>query len=152
MGYVYKQLTTSDIKFLHELLEVFGEAFNDQNTYQNAVPSDTHLAALLGKDNFIALVALDDSKVVGGLTAYELEKPEQDRSEIYIYDLAVLEAHRRKGIARGLISELKKIAKDRGVYIIFVQADPGDNPAIKLYESLGKREEVYHFDIPVNGE
>lgn len=152
MGYVYKQLTTSDIKFLHELLEVFREAFNDQNTYQNAVPSDAHLAALLGKDHFIALAALDGSKVVGGLTAYELEKPEQDRREIYIYDLAVAESHRRKGVAKGLIEELKRIAKEHDAYVIFVQADPGDNPAIKLYESLGKREEVYHFDIPVNGE
>jgi aminoglycoside 3-N-acetyltransferase I len=33
--------------------------------------------------------------------------------------------------------------------VIFVQADPGDAPAIALYESLGTREDVHHFDIPV---
>jgi aminoglycoside 3-N-acetyltransferase I len=31
--------------------------------------------------------------------------------------------------------------------VIFVQADIGDDPAIKLYESLGTREDVHHFDI-----
>jgi aminoglycoside 3-N-acetyltransferase I len=90
--------------------------------------------------------------VVGGLAAYELEKFEQDRREIYIYDLAVVEQHRRKGIATQLIEELRRIAKARGAYVIFVQADLGDAPAIRLYESLGRRESVYHFDIAIDDE
>ena len=55
--------------------------------------------------------------------AYELEKCEQDRRELYIYDLAILESHRRKGIATRLIEELKRLAKERDAYVIFVQAD-----------------------------
>jgi benzoyl-CoA reductase/2-hydroxyglutaryl-CoA dehydratase subunit BcrC/BadD/HgdB len=39
--------------------------------------------------------------------------------------------------------------RERGASVIFVQADKGDTAAIKLYESLGTREDVYHFDIPV---
>jgi aminoglycoside 3-N-acetyltransferase I len=85
--------------------------------------------------------------VVGGLAAYVLEKFEQERREIYIYDLAVAEQHRRKGIATRLINELRQIARERGAYVIYVQADIIDEPAVKLYESLGKREEVLHFDI-----
>jgi len=30
-----------------------------------------------------------------------------------------------------------------------VQADHGDDPAIALYDKLGAREEVLHFDLPV---
>ena len=59
------------------------------------------------------------------------------------------EAERRKGVARGLILELKRIAKQRGAYVIYVQADRGDLPAIALYESLGTREDVHHFDFLV---
>jgi len=88
--------------------------------------------------------------VVGGLAAYELEKFERDRREIYIYDLAVAEAHRRKGVATGLIGALKSIARKRRVYVIYVQADRNDTPAITLYESLGTKEDVHHFDIIVN--
>ena len=41
--------------------------------------------------------------MVGALAAYELLKFEAERSEIYIYDLAVLEEFRRRGIATALI-------------------------------------------------
>lgn len=85
--------------------------------------------------------------MVGGLAAYVLQKFEQERSEICIYDLAVLEEYRRQHLATGLINELKEIAREIGAYVIYVQADHGDEPAIKLYESLGTREEVLHFDI-----
>jgi aminoglycoside 3-N-acetyltransferase I len=40
------------------------------------------------------------------------------------------------------------LAAQRGAWMIFVQADHGDDPAIRLYEGLGTREEVLHFDIP----
>jgi aminoglycoside 3-N-acetyltransferase I len=48
-----------------------------------------------------------------------------------------------------LIGELRKIASDRNVYVIFVQADTEDGPAIALYEGLGTKQTAYHFDIEV---
>jgi aminoglycoside 3-N-acetyltransferase I len=41
------------------------------------------------------------------------------------------------------------MAAARAAYVIFVQADLADVPAIKLYTKLGIREDVSHFDIPV---
>ena len=104
---------------------------------------------MLNNRHFIAVVALNGKEVVGGLAAYELDKFEQDRREIYIYDLAVMKGHRRKGVATGLIGELKKIASERRVYVIFVQADTEDGPAVALYEGLGTKKTAYHFDIEV---
>jgi len=111
---------------------------------------DGSLRALLGKSHVIALVAQEADEVVGGLVAYVLEKFERERSEVYIYDLAVAEPYRRQGIATDLIRSLQRIARDRGAYVLFVQADPGDEPAIRLYQSLGTREDVHHFDIAVD--
>ncbi len=145
----YKLLSVSDVPVLKELLQVFGESFEEPQTYQGAVPSDAYLASLLARDHFIALVALDGRKVVGGLAAYVLDKFEQERKEVYIYDLAIVSPYRRQGIATGLINHLKTIARERGAYVIFVQADAGDIPAIRLYESLGTKEDVHQFDIPV---
>ncbi len=151
MSYSYSQLSGADVLLLKELLKVFGDAFQEPETYQGAIPSPGYLQALLGQRQFIVVVALDESGgVVGGLAAYELMKFEQERSEIYIYDLAVSEHHRRRGIATGLINKLKEIARQHGAYVIFVQADAGDIPAIRLYESLGIREDVHHFDIAVD--
>lgn len=132
---------------LTELLKIFADAFEDQDSYQSAIPSAGYLNDLLAREEFIPLVAIVDGKVVGGLAAYVLTKFEQERSEIYIYDLAVDEEYRRRHIATGLIEELKGIAREMGSYVIYVQADQGDDPAIKLYESLGIREDVLHFDI-----
>lgn len=131
------------------LLAMFGEAFEDVATYTARRPGAAYLRRLLVSDTFIALAALKEGVVVGGLAAYELHKFEQERSEIYIYDLAVSQAHRREGIATALIRELQGIAAQRGAYVIFVQADLGDDPAIALYTKLGVREDVLHFDIPV---
>ncbi len=137
----------ADLFLLKQLLEVFADAFEDHESYQSAVPSDEYLHNLLAREDFIPLVAVIDGKVVGGLAAYVLQKFEQERSEIYIYDLAVDENFRRQGIATGLINKLREIAREVGAYVIYVQADPPDEPAVKLYESLGTREDVFHFDI-----
>ena len=149
MDYSYKRIAWPDMAAFRGLMEVFAAAFAEPETYLGSPPSDDYVRRLLHDDSFIPLVASVGPAVVGGLVAYELRKFEQERSELYIYDLAVDEAHRRRGVATRLIEELKIIARARGAWVIFVQADPGDDPAIKLYESLGARESVYHFDIPV---
>ena len=143
------QIAADDAATLRALLAVFGDAFEDVATYTAKQPSADYLRRLLASDTFIALAAIKQGQVVGGLTAYQLYKFEQERSEIYIYDLAVAKAHRRRGIATALIQALKPIAKQRGAYVIFVQADNGDEPAIALYTKLGVREDVLHFDIAV---
>jgi len=144
-----RQLGPGDAAVLRRLLDTFGEVFEDVETYTRAQPRAAYLEGLLRSDHFIALAALQDGAVIGGLAAYELRKFERERSEIYIYDLAVAAPHRRRGIATGLITHLKTIAKARGAYVIFVQADVTDPAAIALYTKLGSREEVLHFDIAV---
>ena len=146
--FTVRQLAPTDLSDFGALLSVFGEAFEDPATYDDARPSPDYLARLLAQDHFIALGAFDGEEVIAGLAAYVLDKFEQQRSEIYIYDLAVAEQHRRKGVATALVAELQRIAAEHGAYVIFVQADHGDDPAIALYTKLGVREDVLHFDIP----
>ena len=150
MNLAIQQIEPENVALMESLLVTFGEAFDDVETYSGNRPSPDYLRQLLKNDYFIAIAALKESKVVGGIAAYELKKFEQERSEIYIYDLAVADAHRREGIATALIQKLKEIAADRGAYVIFVQADIGDDPAIELYTKLGDREDVLHFDIAVD--
>lgn len=145
-----QRLLPGDVASMHAMLSVFGEAFEDVAAYGRKRPSDRYFDQLLGSDTFIALVAVANGAVVGGLAAYELRKFEQERSEIYIYDLAVAASHRRQGIATALIHELRGIAKERGAYVVYVQADLTDPPAIALYTKLGTREDVLHFDIAVD--
>ncbi|MBS0432711.1 MAG: AAC(3)-I family aminoglycoside N-acetyltransferase [Proteobacteria bacterium] len=143
------RLTADSLPQMRSLLDMFGVAFDDLPGYSSHQPDDRYLRDLLAERRFIAIAASDDNSVVGGLVAYELVKFEQKRSEIYLYDLAVAEAWRRRGIATGLIEALRGSARSVGACVIFVQADHGDDPAIALYTKLGVREDVMHFDIAV---
>jgi ribosomal protein S18 acetylase RimI-like enzyme len=149
MGFTVVTLSPADLPLMHGVLDVFAQAFDDAPSYDSARPSDAYLSELLADRTFIALAAHKAGRVVGGLAAYVLRKFEQSRSEVYIYDLAVAEGHRREGIATALIDHLRGEAARHGAWVMYVQADPGDAPAIALYTKLGRREDVLHFDIDV---
>lgn len=144
-----RRLNAGDVPLLRQLNALFGDAFAETETYGGAPPTDAYLEGLLAKEHVVAIVAMAGETVIGGLVAYELEKFERMRREIYIYDLAVDAGHRRRGVATALIGHLRGIAAERGAWVIYVQADHGDDPAIALYDKLGTREEVLHFDIAV---
>ncbi|MDR7119890.1 AAC(3)-I family aminoglycoside N-acetyltransferase [Rheinheimera soli] len=147
-------LSKNDVVLLQSINAMFGEVFDDEVSYSSNKPSSIYLQALLSTTHFIALAAVDGEKVVGAIAAYELKKFEQERSEIYIYDLAVISTFRRKGVATALIQELKAVGAARDAYVIYVQADKGveDQPAIELYSKLGTIEDVFHFDIAVEND
>ena len=144
-----RTLGPGDAASMRSVLAMFGDAFDDATTYTCAQPGNAYLQRLLSSDTFIALAAMKDGEIVGAIAAYVLHKFEQERSEIYIYDLAVAKAYRRQGVAAAMIAELRRIAALRGAYVIFVQADREDDAAIALYTKLGVREDVMHFDIGV---
>ena len=144
---IIQEFSSGDAALIRTLNALFADAFEDPDTYLSAPPSDAYLERLLADPGFIPLGAFDGEALVGGLVAYELKKLEQARSEIYIYDLAVDAAHRRKGVATALIDKVKEIARERGAWTVYVQADLGDDPAVALYTKLGAREDVLHFDI-----
>ncbi len=135
------------IDIMRAMLDLFGEAFEDKARYCTNQPDDRYLHDLLASRDFVAIASFDGSMIVGGLAGYVLRKFEQPCSEFYIYDLAVVESHRRRGVATGLIETLKREARQRNIDVIFVQADYGDDAAVALYTKLGAREDVMHFDI-----
>ncbi|HML45011.1 MAG TPA: GNAT family N-acetyltransferase [Hyphomicrobium zavarzinii] len=140
-------LRPADVPLMREMLGTFARAFGDPETYLGNQATDAYLSDLLGKAHFIAICAKTGPAVAGGLVAYQLDKFEQDRREIYIYDLAVDAEFRRRGIATAMINLLQDEALRRDAYVIFVQADLVDAPAIALYEKLGIKETAHHFDI-----
>jgi len=143
----FRKLGPDDAETAARLNALFAKAFDDPVSYTSAPPTQGYLMDLLAQPHVHVLVAEAAGAVIGGLVAYSLPKLEQARREVYIYDLATHANHRRQGIATGLIALLQDIAQREGAYVIFVQADYGDDPAIALYSKLGQREDVMHFDI-----
>jgi len=150
MDYSVRRLTKNDLETMRLLNVLFGEVFEDHENYHDHKPSDDYLRDVLENENTIVVVAFQGNEVVGGLVAYVLDKFERQRREVYLYDLAVSTAHQRKGIGRRLIDELKIIARELGAYVVFVQADEGDE-AVAFYESLQPAENLrtrnFDFDV-----
>jgi aminoglycoside 3-N-acetyltransferase I len=144
-----RRLAATDLSAMRALNALFALAFADAASYAEHPPTDAYLSRFLGREHNVVLVGEAGGEVVGGLVAYELEKFEQARRELYIYDLAVAESHRRQGVATALIEASRAHAQSCGAWVIYVQADYGDDPAIALYAKHGRREDVMHFDIPV---
>jgi len=145
-----RTLVPGDTAVFRSMLALFGNAFEDVEAYTAKQPDDGYVHGLLSSSNFIALVAQAGDEVIGAIAGYVLPKFEQARSEFYIYDLAVAISHRRRGVATAMIEALKAECARRDVYVIFVQADHGDDPAVALYTKRGTRENVMHFDIAPN--
>lgn len=133
---------------LEGLQEVFSEVFDDRKSHSAPQPER------LANNHILCLAGLVGGKVVGGLTAYELPALGKAKNDIYLYDLAVLPEFRRQGIARALIEELLKQARERGVDSVWVQADTDedDAPAIALYSTFVKSSNVLNFDLPLDGK
>jgi aminoglycoside 3-N-acetyltransferase I len=149
--YTCLRLRAEDITLLKQLRNVYATVFAEQEKYVPS-PSDDYLNSILSDKHCVHVVAISpDDRVIGGLSAYILPKIEQKVSEIYLYDLAVLEEHRRRGVATRLIEELKNSGADVGAKVIFVQADNVDSPAVALYEKLceSKETDISHFDIRI---
>ena len=149
LGVTVQRLSALDIRPMRAVLGLFGDVFDMAETYCGNPPDEAYWRGLLSDRHFIAIAAMDGSEIVGALTAYILPKYEQARSEVYIYDLAVAERYRRRGIATAMINAVKPIARTAGAHVMFIQADVGDAAPIALYSKLGTREDVVHFDIPV---
>ena len=144
-----RRLGPADVQLMRSLNRLFADAFAEPETYAADPPAEPYLSSVLAREHVVALVATIADEVVGGLVAYELDKLERQRREIYVYDLAVAARHRRQGIATALLREVQTIARDRSAWVVFVQADYVDDAAVALYDKLGTREEVLHFDLPV---
>jgi tRNA-Thr(GGU) m(6)t(6)A37 methyltransferase TsaA len=125
--------------------DVFDEADDDSE----AVPlSDGYVARLLADASFWAIAAFEAGEPVGCITAHELPMTRHERTELFVYDLAVREDRQRLGIGRRLVDALVTGAAERGIDVVFVPADDEDTHALAFYERLGGRPAaVTMFDL-----
>lgn len=147
---IIRRLTTDDTTTLQSLNALFADVFQDPKSYAEHKPDHNYLTDFLSDEKHIVIVAEVDGRVVGGLVAYFLDKFEQQRREVFVYDVAVAADRQRQGIGKQLMDAVKVEAKKLGAYAVFLQADEGD-AAIHFYESLKPSENLKtrNFDFLV---
>lgn len=144
------RLGEGDIAGFRTMNAIFSEVFGEPENYSEKPPGDAYARSWLADPDKLAVLGFVDGEPGGALAGYVLRKFEQERAEAYIYDLAVCEAQRRKGLATAMIEEVRRIARMSGAWTVFVQADtiPEDEPARALYRKLANEEmTALHFDI-----
>lgn len=88
------------------------------------------------KQNYL-LIAEDEGKPCGFLTAHTLPRLDELNPELFLYEIEVNSNYRRQGIGTQLIEKLIEIAKIIHAKEIFVLTNESNIAAMNLYQSTG---------------
>jgi ribosomal protein S18 acetylase RimI-like enzyme len=94
-----------------------------------------YMRTFLADDRNYLIIATVDDKPVGFVLGYECARVDGPRSMMFLYEIGVEETHRRKGIGRALIEELKRCCVARGCCKMFVPTSASNKAAMALYRS-----------------
>jgi len=98
-------------------------------------------ALFLARDGHHLLMAFDDSdRAVGFVSGVETTHPDKG-TEMFLYELAVAEDARNRGVGRALVAALADVAGERGCYGMWVLTDDDNPAAVRAYEAAGGRQE-----------
>lgn len=92
--------------------------------------------AFLADPRHHMLFAFVEDRPVGFVSGVELIHPDKG-TEMLLYELAVDESERRRGIGRALIEALAAVASERRCYGMFVLVDDDNEAALATYASAG---------------
>ena len=96
-------------------------------------------ARFLGEPGSHLLVGYVDGEPAGFVSGVEVTHPDKG-TEMFLYELAVDEAHRRRGHGRALIEALDALARERGCVGMFVFVDDDNQAGRAAYCSAGGRD------------
>ena len=128
-----RRLTVGDLDTARALFAMMAEVFEEPSERL----SDAYLGRVLERSDFWTIAAFMGNEIVGGLTAHTLPMTRAERSEIFIYDIAVRKDQQRKGTGRRLVAALRESAAATGITDLFVPADTDDLHALDFYRALG---------------
>ena len=128
------RLQRQDLALARDTFAMMGEVFAEDSWLPL---SDRYLTEVLGQGRVWVYAAVLDSVPIGGVTAHVLPMTRGETSEMLIYDLAVRDDWRRRGVGRALVQQLLKGAAAAGIGEVWVPADNDDLHALDFYRHTG---------------
>ncbi len=121
-----KRLTVADMHLVSKMLKNSNkENRNIENT-----------KAYLENDSNYFLAYIKQDKIIAYALAYTLQRYDGNESMMYLHEIDVDIDHRRKGIGKMLLSEMKNICANMGFMKLFLITNKSNTSAVSLYESL----------------
>lgn len=133
MDLIFRNYENIDYEVVRKLLI---ESFPEVNEELDKGLSDNTVLDL-DKDKYIQLVAYSDEKVIGYALASRSYDPIMRKKNLWIDYVCVNPEYRGKGIARQLLQEIEKIAKEEGILKMELTSSRFRTGARKLYMDFG---------------
>jgi ribosomal protein S18 acetylase RimI-like enzyme len=86
----------------------------------------------LASETHHLLLAYENGRAIGFVTGVEETHPDKG-TEMFVYELAVEESARNRGVGRALVRALATEARARGCYGMYVLTGPDNEPALRTY-------------------
>lgn len=126
MSFSIRKAFIDDLNSLHR---IEAECFTDEAF------SKDQLTYCLTEPNFITLVALVNSEIIGFITgSVEVSAGE---TAGHIYTLDVKRSHRKQGVGSKLLSSFESVLSEKGVRMFCLEVGINNVPAKRLYSKYG---------------
>lgn len=123
------------VKLLNEMDLFYGDELTESAQERTRQAS---LALLGNPPSSHAIIARNGTSEPIGFASYSFLWPAVGSSRsLYLKELYVTQAHRRKGIGRTLMQQIFKIATSEGCSRVEWTADAANDDALRFYESIG---------------
>ena len=129
-----KRLQPGDETLAYKAIQVLKTDNHSSTVFESG---NSYVVDFLKKPGNHFIVAADKGNPVGFVLAYELDRLDNPQAMMLLYEVNVLESKRRQGLARGMITLLKTICRERNILKMWVLADGANKAAIRAYESTG---------------
>jgi ribosomal protein S18 acetylase RimI-like enzyme len=83
------------------------------------------------------LVAEAEREPAGFLLAYRLERADRNEPQMFVYEVEVAEAWRRRGVGSRLLDAIQSLARAEGMFEAFVLTNRDNEAARGLYARAG---------------
>lgn len=139
MGILIQHLGPDDVAAAEYILENLMEAGAER-------PSRERLLRLLGDRRTYLCAAVEGDEVIGYALAYRFPSMYGDGDLAYLYDIEVVEAHRRKGAGRLLMEAIKDLLRADGADELWLGTATDNDEAQALFAATGGQRsgEVFH--------
>ena len=134
-GLSAREATAGDAEKIHALAGELAGAVGDTPPDLEAVRA--RLSELLEEPRARVLVAEDDAAVVGAASFWIKPDLAHGDTVVEVPMLVVAENHRREGVGKLLMEEIRRLATEHDAGIIELVAAGDNRPAREFYRSLG---------------
>jgi GNAT superfamily N-acetyltransferase len=130
-----RDVTTEDAGGIHGLARELAETVGDEPPTEEAIRA--RLEELLDEPRARVLVAENEAGIVGGVNLWIKPDLAHGDTVIEVPMLVVAEDHRRAGVGKLLMEEVRNVASDNGASQIELVATRANVTAREFYRSFG---------------